>query len=193
MRIGGVQALPERYRAGARAGGEEDRVRFARDDLFDLAREARFGRDRDRVVRKHLHARLFGFLGDERGERHLEGVLVVEHVEAPDAERAHQLRLRLRLRDVAGLQAHEVAFPARVEAPGLVLARVERRGEADIGARGADLEDARLVDDRQRDRGRGRAVVAEVGDRARVLRGLLGCGRAFARARLAVHGVHVVE
>ena len=53
----------------------------------------RAGRHRDAVVGADRDAFGFGVAGDDRGERHLEGVLVVEHVDAADAERAHQLCL----------------------------------------------------------------------------------------------------
>ena len=110
--------------------------------------------------------RSLGVARDEFRERQLKRVLVVEHIQPLHAQRLHQLHLRFGLRRIARLQAPEGAFPGGVEAFGLVLAGVERGGQPHIRARRADLQDARGVDQRQRDRGRARVVVAQVGDRA---------------------------
>ena len=122
-----------------------------------------------------------------------ERVHVVEHVHAVDPERAHQLDLGLRLGGVARDHAPEGLLPARVEAPGLVLAGVERGGEADIGAGGAHLQHAGAVDQRQRDRRGGRVEVAQVGDRARILGGALGVAGGDARVPDPGLRVGVVE
>ncbi len=193
MRVGAVQGAPQRDLSRAGPAGEEHRLGVAGGDLFDLAREVRGFVDDDAVVRGDFDPGLFGFLADDRGKRHLEGILVVEHVDAVDAQRAHQARLRGGLDGVAGLQASEVAFAARVEAFRLVLAGVQRGGQPDIRAGRADLQDPRLVDDRQRHGRRRRAVVPQVGDRGCVLGGLLGRCRDFPGGRLAAGRVGVVE
>ncbi len=94
-------------------------------DLFDLAGEHRSSDRREAVVSGDRDAGAFGIVGHDARERFLERVLIVEHIQLAHAQRAHQLNLRFRLRDVAGLQAHERALAARVEARRLVLAGVE--------------------------------------------------------------------
>ncbi len=146
VRVGFVQRAPQRHRAETGPTGEEHRIGAAALDLFDLAGEHRSRRRDDAVVPGYSDARMFRFVDHEFGERHLERVLIVEHVQLAHAQRAHQLRLRDGLRRIARLQPRKGAFAARVEALGLVLAGVARGRQADVGAAGADLEDAGGVD-----------------------------------------------
>ena len=193
MRIGAVQLLPQRDRALPFAVGQEHGLGVALDDLFHLAGEHRARHRREAVVREHGDPRLFGVPATICASGTCERVLIVEHVQPVHAQRLHQLDLRRSLRDVAGLQASERALAAGIEAFGLVLPGVEGRGQPDVRARRADLQDARRVDQRQRDRCRRRVEVAEIGDRAGVLRGDLRVGRGDARAPLAARRVGVVE
>ena len=177
----------------ASTAGEEHRLSARAGDLFDLSAEHRPRGYRHAVVPRDADTGPFGIASDEFSERDLERVLVVHHVHAAHAERAHQRRLRGRLCRITGLQAAERAPPAGVEALGLVLARVERGGEPHVGTPGADLQDAGGIDQRQRDSGRDRAVLAQIGDRARVLRRHLGIGSGDPGVELAGARVRVIE
>ncbi len=147
----------------------------------------------DRVFPGHLDPCPPGVARHDLRERTVEGVLVGEHVEAAHALGPQQGDLRGGLHRVALGNPPERALAGGVEPFGLVLAGVERGGEADVGARRAHLEDAGGVDQRQRDRGGARVVVAEVGDRGGVLRDRLGVGGGDSGVPLAAYGVGVVE
>ena len=111
---------------------------------------------------------------DHRADRRVVGSArrraVAQHIEPPDALVAHEPHARSRLGEVRRDESREGVVPGQEEA--LRLARsieATRVGEADVGAPGADLENVVGVDDRQRDRRRGRVVIADVGDRVEVL------------------------
>ena len=144
-------------------------------------------------MRGERDAGVFCVGGDHLGERQLERVLVVEHVQLPDAQLAASAAPAPGLLGIAGLQAREVALAGRVEPFGLVLTGISRGGQTAVGTGGADLEDVGGVDQRQRDRGRRRVVVTEIGDRAGIVGGRLGVARGQARVPLAAGGVGVVQ
>ncbi len=58
----------------------------------------------------HLDPGVFGVARDDRRQRRLERVLVVEHVQLVHAEPAHELDLRGGLHGVAGREAPEGAL-----------------------------------------------------------------------------------
>jgi hypothetical protein len=94
---------------------------------------------------------------------------------------------------VGGDDAPVGALAGRVVLVGLALVGALGAGQADVGVRRRDLQDAGLVEDRERDRRGARVELAEVDDRRRVLRGLAGVGRRLARLPLAGRGGRVVE
>ena len=186
-----MQLPPQRDRARSAAAGEEHRLGAALDDLFDLAREHRAG-----VHVATLSCagdgdpRLFGVAGDDLRQRDLERVLVVEHVHAcarPARASARPARRPRPGRPAAAARTCAARSDRSVRGSSWPASSEEVR--PDVGARRADLQDARGVDQRQRDGGRGRVVVAEVGDRARVLRRRLGVGRGHARVHSPLVGL----
>ena len=104
-------------------------------------------------------------------------LLVVQDVDALDALILHVGDLRRALDGVGGHDAAVGALTGRVVLLGLALVGALAAGQADVGVRRGDLQDAGLVEDRDRDRGRARVELAEVGDRVLVadrLAGVLG-------------------
>ncbi len=93
----------------------------------------------------------------------------------------------------AAISRREAALAGGVEALGLVLSGIQRGGEPHVGTRGTQLQDPRRGHQRQRDRAGGRVVVAEVGDRAVVLRCGLRIGGGHTGVPLPSLGVGVVH
>ena len=119
---------------------------------------------------------------------------VVEDVHVGDALVLHVLRLGGTLDRVDRHDAAVVALAGRV-----VLVRLARLGaraalgQAESGVGRADLQDPRLVVDRDRDRRGTRVELADVGDRGVVLRDLACVGRRRPRLPLARRRGGVVE
>ena len=120
-------------------------------------------------------------------------LLVVEDVRLRAALLLLVGDLRRGLDVVGGDDAPEGALAGRVVLVGLALVGALGAGQADVVFDGRDLQDAGLVDDRDRDRRGARVELAEVGDRRLVLRGLARVRRDLARLPLAGRGRGVVE
>ena len=101
--------------------------------------------------------------------------------------------LGCRLNVVGGNDAPEGALAGRVVLVRLALVGALGAGQADVGVRRRDLQDVRLVEDRDRDRRGPRVELAEVDDGGRVLGGLACVGRGLARIPLARRRRGVVE
>src|SRR5215218_1208797 len=110
---------------------------------------------------------------------------VVEDVHAGHALVLHPLRLRLALDDVDRHDAAVVGLAGLGAGSGL--------GQAERRVRRADLQDPGLVRDRDRDRRGARVELADVGDRAVVLRDLARVGRRLPGLPLAGGCRGVVE
>ena len=137
-----------------------------------------------------------GGLGARRdliGEALPVDLLVVQDVDLRAALVLLVGHLRRRLDVVGGHDAAVGALAGRVVLVRLALVGALGAGQADRRVGRRHLQDAGLVEDRQRDRGGARVELAEVGDRRLVLRGLAGVARGRARIPLARRRRGVVE
>src|SRR4051794_6205267 len=176
-----------------RDAAEEERVSTAR---LDLRRESAVVRrlDVDALVADDLDAVHLGGITGGLGNARTVDLLVVGDEELRHAKLLHPGTLNGALDVVRGHDTRVGALAGRVvlarrtlAARARVLSQLERR------VRRADLHEAGLVGDWNRDRGSARVELTDVADNRLVLRGLPRIARGLARIPLTRLGSRVIE